>query len=132
MIGEGKKLNNCDYPMCSAAKDAAIEDERHKELRKDLSDIKMNQANLAEGLQQAVIKLEKIALLSLEIGHLRTDLDGLGNKLRGLERDVWVEINGLKKERVTWLQQVIAVIIGGVLSGIGVFTLAKLWPHIGG
>jgi len=119
-------VNECDYPLCPSAKDAQMELERHRELRKDLEDIKENQNRIANGLQEAVIRLEKIALLFLEIDHLRTDLNNLGSKLRTFEENVWVEINGIKKDRVTWLQQVIILLVGGGAFGMIGYILKAL------
>lgn len=132
MIGEEKKVNDCGYPMCPAAKDASEELLRHKELRQDLGEIKINQNVMAKGLQEAVIKLEKIALLFSEIGHLRTDIDNLGEKHRTFEKEMRGEIKSIKEQRVTWLQQVIILLLGGGVMGIGGFLLAKLWPYITG
>ena len=120
-------VSECDYPLCPSAKDAAMELERHQELRKDLEEIKENQGKIALGLQDAVIRLEKIALIFSEMDHLRNDLNNLGDKLRTFEENVWREINAIKQDRVTWLQQVIILLVGGGAFGIGGFLLSKLW-----
>ena len=126
-----KVPSECDYPMCPAAKDANFELERHKEVRKDLDEIKTNQGVIAGEVRAAVMELKQLAVLFSEQTHIKEDLNKLGDKIRHIEEsvviDIYKDIKTIGSARLSWAQSLILIMVSGGIFGIGGFILSRLW-----